>query len=156
MQGNGTSPFFSRAPGWMYFGGRDVETSDYRGDCTLRLRSRCNSAHAAIVTQGTVSLSENTASAVIGRPLTPMSVGALIAERTGVRIGTGTTGTDTEATATDTTVRGVMATERTSLAITELGTEHIGRRMGTRTSRTGISPDGEGHRHLPGHYASCC
>ena len=68
MQGNGTSPFFSRAPGWMYFGGRDVETSDYRGDCTLRLRSRCNSAHAAIVTQGTVSLSENTASAVIGRP----------------------------------------------------------------------------------------
>ena len=74
MPGNGTSSFFSRAPGWMYFGGRDVETSDYRGDCALRLHSRATPLSLGLSPEGTVSVSEDTASAVIGRPLTLMSV----------------------------------------------------------------------------------
>src|SRR5215510_14588168 len=51
MLSSGTFLFFSRAPGWMYFGGRDVETSDYRSDCALRLHSLCNSALAALLTR---------------------------------------------------------------------------------------------------------
>src|SRR5262249_28913641 len=78
--------------------------------------------------EGNVTLSVDSASAVIGRPLTPMSVAGVNRRHIGARIGA--TITDTG----HTTVRIAMAMERTSrIATTDLAMGHICRGLATDT-----------------------
>ena len=103
----------------MYLGGRDVESSNCRSDCTLRLHFVRNSPLASLVARGKRGVvGGQRLSGDWSSPHCQEALRALIAGHIGARIGTGTTGP------AHTIIQIAMGMERTRATV------------GTRISRT--------------------